>query len=583
MIEFSGKTAGNYTVTHKIGDGGFATVYIGKHNILDKKVAIKFLLEDWIDDNDVVDRFFDEAKTMERLKGHPNIVSILDIASREICQKEGLPPYFIMEFVDGPSLEKKIHSDEGFTLEFIYHVSKCTLSALAHCHKVDESFIHRDIKPSNILTTDDGSVKLTDFGIVKAKANTSKTGEGLTLGSTDYMSPEQALGKRDIDHRSDIYSFGITLYEMVVGKLPFTYDNPNSVALAHIQETPIAPIQVNDAVPKRLNDIIMKAIAKNRDERYQTFEDMLDAINHISDPEPEISVDAKSMDLSKVKSELPEDDLHDKSVPGMLSKGKDAERKAPGSFSSLMLPLGLVALFTALFVGGFFLYQKSILGVLSVKAVPAGTVIMVNDKKIGTSPIELPLEAGAYKLSLSSPNFRTDNLRIDITAKQTLVIERQLIKDAPEAAEKLQKFCTAFLATQSSKKGDLNAWKDVVSILNEFDRDQKIHQDFFKFCKENGLLKKAHDYYKSMADKQKDNVIYPVLYARCLMESKKLKNVIDILTKAWDLDSNSTLLLNALGDYYLIDGKTQKAKQYFELSIFLDSNQDEVKEKLKGL
>ncbi|MBP5469446.1 MAG: serine/threonine protein kinase, partial [Candidatus Riflebacteria bacterium] len=252
--DFSQKRAGNYTLVRKLGDGGFATVYLAQHTVLEKKAAVKLLLGEWVEEQDVVTRFFDEARTMESVSEHPNIVKIIDIATKEKCQEEGLPPYFIMEYLEGKSLEDIMKSTDGFTLEQIVKIMDSALSALQFCH--DHGIVHRDIKPSNFMLDADGNVKLTDFGIAKAAENTSKTGEGLTLGSTDYMSPEQALGKRDLDYRSDIYSLGVTLYQLVCDRLPFIADSANAVALKHIQEKPVPPIDLNPDVPRRLNNII---------------------------------------------------------------------------------------------------------------------------------------------------------------------------------------------------------------------------------------------------------------------------------------------------------------------------------------
>ncbi|MBF0545390.1 MAG: protein kinase [Candidatus Riflebacteria bacterium] len=587
-----GKKAGNYTIISKLGDGGFATVYLAQHNVLEKKVAIKFLLEEWITETDVIDRFFDEARTMERLKNHSNIVSIIDIATKEICEKEGLPPYFIMEFIDGVSLEKKIHADEGFTLEFILQVCKCTLSALAHCHKVDASFVHRDIKPSNILIDNQGVVKLTDFGIVKAKANTAKTGEGLTLGSTDYMSPEQALGKRDIDHRSDIYSFGVTLYEMVVGKLPFIYDNPNSVALAHIQEQPLSPIQVNDAIPRRLNDIIMKAMAKPREDRYQTAAEMLDALEHLNDPEPETTSEAKSLDLSQVKSELPEDAIKDSSSAISALENKKsplAQKTFFSSISGYLVAIVLCVLFTAIFLGAFKFYQNSTQGTLKVKTSPDGALVLINNKNIGTSPISLNLDEGAFKLSLTLDGYQAENLRIDVAARKILTIQKILLKDSPEIKAKFEKLISQALSQSGKKKPSKSessfqeTWKQIEQTLDETPTDQTLHLFLFDYFKKSERLAQGLDFYRKKAENDPKNVFFLTMQAKLMMEMNKTKNVLDILTKAWDIDSNNTLLLNTLGDYYLKDGKKEQAKQYYQLSIFLDSNQNEINATLKGL
>ncbi|MFZ2956627.1 MAG: protein kinase [Candidatus Ozemobacteraceae bacterium] len=591
MTDYTGKKAGNFTILNKLGDGGFATVYLAQHTVLEKKAAVKFLLEEWINEPDVVSRFFDEARTMERLKDHPHIVGILDIASKEICDKEGLPPYFIMQYVDGVSLEAKIHSDEAFSLEFIVEVAKAALAALGHCHK--KGVIHRDIKPSNILIDKENQVLLTDFGIAKAKINTSKTGDGLTLGSTDYMSPEQALGKRDLDHRSDIYSFGITLYELVLGKLPFIGDNPNSVALMQIQEQAKPPIEINDAVPPRLNDIIMKAMEKKREDRYQTAEEMLDALEHLNDPEPVMQVDVQTVDLSKVtgqmKPELPEDALKeggDKKNDPHVSRVQIAAQNE--SFRGFLKAVGLIIFFTLFFLGMFKGYQVYTQAGIDVSSFPPGAQVALNEQEIGTCPIALPLTPGVYKMKLSMPGYIEQIIRVNLQPRQKYVLKRALKKPDPEIDEKLGKafkdLADAGSAPAKRRNAALqDAWKEVLTTIDEYVKNEDAHLSFLRLCDQNKCLASAAIYYRDHMESEPGNALFMTMLGKVQTAKRDLKSALDTLSKAYELDANNTLFLNAMGEYFVKDGNRTKARQYYEISLDMNQNQPEIVEKLKGL
>ncbi len=438
MADFKDKRAGNYVVLQKLGEGGFASVFLAQHTVLDKKAAVKFLLEDWVNEPDVVARFFDEARTMEKLHGHPNIITIIDIASKEQCEREGLPPYFIMDYVDGASLEQKMHSDEGFTLDFIIKVATDTLSALGHCHK--QGIIHRDIKPSNILLTRDQQVILTDFGIAKAKMNTSKTGEGIALGSTDYMSPEQALGKRDLDHRSDIYSFGITLYEMVVGKLPFIGDNPNQVAIMHIQDEPKAPMAINPEIPAKLNTIIMRAIAKKPDDRYQTCADFIAALNNLQEApnEPEkVEISAHTIKIAVQGASLPEDSLRSDDAteaqahndsPAHLSRISGSS--APAVIRNVLVMIALIGALVGMFLGGAALYRKLTVGAVMIESGTPQASASFDGKAIGAVPCKVEeLSPGWHKVALEAAGYHTRTEMVEIKAGETLLFKRELRKN----------------------------------------------------------------------------------------------------------------------------------------------------------
>lgn len=589
MPDYTGKRAGNYTIVQKLGDGGFATVYLAQHTILEKKAAVKFLLEEWVNEPDVVGRFFDEARTMERLKDHPNIISIIDIASQEQCKQEGLPPYFIMEFVDGKSLEQLIHSDEGFTLEFVIHVITCALSALDHCHKL--GVVHRDIKPSNILLKSDGGVKLTDFGIAKAKVNTSKTGAGLTLGSTDYMSPEQALGKRDLDHRSDIYSLGVTLYELVTGKLPFVSDNPNSVALMHIQEEPKPPIEVNDAVPPRLNDIILKAMEKKREDRFQTCQEFLEALKKLEEPETPVVAEVETVDLSKMKAELPEENLMDKESGVTPVARATRAREALAGPSPVRLLFFWVAVFLAIalvILGGFKAYQFLQQCPVTFVSIPAGAQVAVDGRIIGTSPVTLRVGPTPIRVVMTLEGFQPMAACLNPTPGKPLAFERTLRKLEPKALEDIRDGIKGFEAASASpaksrQQAVADALRRLGRLLDDHPVAEEAHLEFVRFCMRNSLLPNGEVYYRHRLTKFPDHPLYLTMLGMLLTAKGETDEALDLYTKAWYKEPDNVILLNALGDFFLAKKDTVRAEQYFKLSIFLDPTQDQVLQKLQGL
>ncbi len=599
MADYTNKKAGNYTILNKLGDGGFATVYLAQHSVLEKKAAVKFLLEDWVDEPDVVARFFDEARTMERLNEHPNIVKIIDIATQEKCASEGLPPYFIMEYIDGKSLEDLMKGDEGFTLDDVIRIISCALSALQHCHNL--GIVHRDIKPSNILITSTGEVRLTDFGIAKARKNTSKTGEGLTLGSTDYMSPEQALGKRDLDYRSDIYSLGITLYQMVCDRLPFEGDSPNAVALKHIQEPPVPPIKINEAVPERLNNLIMKAIEKDREHRFQSCQEMLEAIQKIDDPEEEVvEVDIPAVDLTNVSPGKDDDDYvrdYDSSTASRTTS-KLAARPPVELINSIRVVLIIIA-FTGLFLGAFKGYYLLTQARVNLSSYPVGASVIVNGSLVGSSPVDLTLPPMGYLISFSKDQYATSTLYFDVKARESLSIEPKLLLLKPDLASfddafkrletRLKNMPSANFKTKKEQEryesavAELaQAWQTVFNELPKVVDYLEPNLRLIDLSKKYSQLGKLEEFYNKIAGNKAGAAVYTML-GMVKKEQQDRKEALSLFMKAWTRDPNNRVLLNTLGDFFLEENKPGKAKQYLEMSLFLYPEQEEVKEKLGAL
>ena len=266
-MNLEGRVLGNrYEMIKKIGNGGMATVYKATDLVLKRYVAVKILRDEFTTDEEFIKRFETEAQSAARLT-HPNIVSIFDVGV-----DNGIY-YIVMELIQGKTLKEIITEERGpLPWKWSVNVAIQIASALEMAHK--NNIIHRDIKPHNIIITEDGIAKVTDFGIAKAVSNSTITAFGTTIGSVHYFSPEHARGGYT-DAKSDLYSLGVVMYEMVTGKVPFDADTPVSVALKHMQEEPVPPIEENPNLPESINQIILKALKKDPMFRYQTSTEML--------------------------------------------------------------------------------------------------------------------------------------------------------------------------------------------------------------------------------------------------------------------------------------------------------------------
>lgn len=261
-----GSVLGNrYEIIEKIGEGGMSEVFKAKCRVLNRYVAIKVLKKEFSTDNEFVEKFKLEATAAAALSCN-NIVSIYDVGSQDGIN------YIVMELVTGKTLKQVIRDRTRLSFNETLDKGMQIARALECAHK--NHIIHRDIKPQNILVTEDGIVKVTDFGIAKAMNSATITNTTKIIGSAHYFSPEQAKGSV-VDFRTDIYSLGIVLYEMIVGKVPYDADSPVSVALKHIQESVVPPIQLNPYIPESMNKLILKAMEKDPNKRYQTIKEMI--------------------------------------------------------------------------------------------------------------------------------------------------------------------------------------------------------------------------------------------------------------------------------------------------------------------
>lgn len=281
-----------YELLEKIGGGGMALVYKARCRLLNRFVAVKILREEFIGDEEFVKRFEVEAQSAASLS-HPNIVSIYDVGNQDNIY------YIVMEYVDGSTLKDYIASKGALPWREAVKIAIQICSAIEHAHS--KQIIHRDIKPQNILMTKEGIAKVTDFGIARAATSSTITIAGNTIGSVHYFSPEQARGGY-IDEKSDLYSLGIVIYEMITGRMPFDGESPVAVALKHIHEKPIPPKEIKNDIPKALNDVVMKAIRKEQSSRYQTASEMLEDLYRVlKEPEGDFADTESSIDLNPTK------------------------------------------------------------------------------------------------------------------------------------------------------------------------------------------------------------------------------------------------------------------------------------------
>ena len=291
MLSKGQKVNDRYEIVKTIGEGGMANVYLADDTILDRKVAIKVLRGDLSQDDKFIRRFQREALSVSNLS-HPNIVEVYDVG------EEDGNHYIVMEYIEGKTLKQLLKKRESLTLTEVIDIMTQLTDGIAHAH--ESYIIHRDIKPQNIMIEDDGRVKITDCGIAMALNATMVTQTNSVMGSVHYLPPEQASGK-SATVKSDIYSLGILMYELITGNVPFKGDNAVEIALKHMKDK-IPSIRKQDpSIPQSVENIIIKSTAKNPRNRYDSAKEMHEDLMHCLEEE--------HANDKKVTYEYPENDL----------------------------------------------------------------------------------------------------------------------------------------------------------------------------------------------------------------------------------------------------------------------------------
>jgi serine/threonine-protein kinase len=289
---------GRYEIISEIGQGAMGVVYKATDPLIDRTVAIKTINLGLAQEEkeEYEGRFYQEAKAAGRLS-HPNIVTIYDVG------KSGEVAYIAMEFLQGRELRDVLNDEQVLPVAQVLDIVLQVALGLAYAHEY--GIVHRDVKPSNIMVIRDGHVKITDFGIARMESASVRTQTGMVLGSPKYMSPEQVMG-RLIDQRSDIFSLGVMLYEMLTGKAPFAGENVNAIMYQTLNGIPPPPSTLNSAVPDMLNFIVAKALAKNLDDRYQNAKDLADDLRACREALPRSSAAAGTPTPASPSKALPD-------------------------------------------------------------------------------------------------------------------------------------------------------------------------------------------------------------------------------------------------------------------------------------
>ena len=402
---------GRYEIINKIGNGGMATVYRATDLVLKRYVAVKILRDEFTTDEEFIRRFETEAQSAARLT-HPNIVSIYDVGVDNGVY------YIVMELIQGKTLKEIVVEERGpLPWKWSVNVAIQIASALEMAHK--NNIIHRDIKPHNIIITEDGIAKVTDFGIAKAVSNSTITAFGTTIGSVHYFSPEHARGGYT-DAKSDLYSLGVVMYEMVTGKVPFDADTPVSVALKHMQEDPVPPIEENKNLPEAVNKIILKALKKDPMLRYQTATEMLQDLRMaLKNPSGDFVEEVDYDETARTQ----------KISTNMYENQRKANGKKENKFIAfikthpkLSIFLGIIILFFLAFGG-----TTLVLNVTNPKEVQLPNVVGLSQEEA-----KQKVEEAKLKFEVSSEEYNTEVEKGHVISQNPTYTEKYNVKEGSE-------------------------------------------------------------------------------------------------------------------------------------------------------
>lgn len=422
MDKYSGKKLdGRYEIHELIGVGGMAYVYRCTDTIDEREVAVKILKDEFLNNDEFIRRFKNESKAIAMLS-HPNIVKVYDVSFGDMIQ------YIVMEYIDGITLKEYIGQQGVLDWREALHLTTQILKALQHAH--NKGVVHRDIKPHNIMLLQDGTIKVTDFGIARLTDTQTKTMTEQAIGSVHYIAPEQARGSKT-DGRTDIYSVGVMLYEMITGKLPFDADSAVTVALMHLQSQPKMPREINPGIPLGLEQITMHAMQKNPAQRYQNALDMLGDLERFR-LNPNVHFDYKyfvDSDPTKYvkKSHKPEPKPKDEEVAEEIEEKKEHKNSFYAIKTAVIVAVIMIVVFlSAALIRGCASNQSTNVPIDNFVGM---TIVEANEKNPNNFKFEIK----------SSPKFDSK--------KKT----GEIVKQSPEAGSKLVKTGATIELTVNSK------------------------------------------------------------------------------------------------------------------------------------
>ena len=428
------RISGRYKVLEMIGGGGMANVYLAHDIILDRNVAVKMLRLDFANDEEFIRRFHREAQSATSL-AHPNIVNIYDVGEENDLY------YIVMEYVEGQTLKQYIQQSSSLRVENVIEIMRQLTSAISHAHQ--NHIVHRDIKPQNILIDLDGNVKITDFGIAMALSATSITQTNSVLGSVHYLSPEQARGGM-ANGKSDIYSLGIVMFELLTGRLPFSGESAVSIALKHLQSDTPSVRRWNPAIPQSVENIVLKATAKDPFHRYNSVdemeEDLRTALNLERQDESKFVIPIDN-EATKAIPIITNDRIHQNldqtlvhSYDKNTNNGNGASEKEDKQKKRKKWPIVLISTFVVLVLLGLFTFTM-LPGLLAAKEIkiPDLTDMNVDD---AISKLKLKGLQVGEKIELSDEDVKKGNV----------------IKTNPEAGSTVKENATVILYVSTGKE-----------------------------------------------------------------------------------------------------------------------------------
>ncbi len=451
-----GENVGPYRIVEQLGQGGMATVYKAYHAALDRYVAVKALHPAFGEDPNFEARFQREARLVAKLE-HPNIVPVYDYAEHEHR------PYLVMKFIEGDTLKARLNQGPLASNE-INKVVDAVGAALAYAHK--RGILHRDIKPSNVLLATDGQIYLADFGLARiAQSGESTLSSDMIMGTPQYISPEQAMGKKDLNEGTDIYSFGVMLYEMVVGQVPFNADTPFSIIHDHIYSPLPMPRSINPKVPETVERVLLKGLAKERADRYANVDAFVQAFKQAwieagvpmqgtaitMRPRPgQISVPAKA--IAKVGETV-------------AAKGSQKKRRSPWPFiaTGVLMVICLAFVFFAVWGSGMLKLsanpRPTSLSVLT-PSVPIPVLPQAKDTPNAQAPLTptlSPAVAAALEHVNQNPNDPNANLELSF-AYWDSGDKRQSLVTLAKAADRATPTDTQFFQSAGDQFKQRQAW-----------------------------------------------------------------------------------------------------------------------------
>ncbi|MBI3536191.1 MAG: protein kinase [Chloroflexi bacterium] len=522
-----GQNVGPYRIIEQLGQGGMATVFKAYHPALDRYIAIKVLHPAFKEDASFITRFHREARIVAKLD-HPNIIPIYDFA------EEAGTPYLVIRYVEGKTLKAE-QRDALLSLDQVLAIIRPVANALAYAHA--QGVLHRDIKPSNIMIANDGHVYLTDFGLARmAKAGESTLSQDMLIGTPQYISPEQAKGEA-VSERSDIYSLGVVLFEMLTGRVPFSADTPYSIIHDHIYAPLPLPRSINPNLSAELERVLLKALAKDPAARFGNTPEFLSAFEQaVFQTNPALaSMATPVVVLTRASSAATPRPAPTAPPVSIATKTPQPQPKRRALTPLSCAITALVIVFFAIVIGGVSFIARDDLARIfrtgATTSTPGATSVADQIKAARDSVQKNSTDGGAH-------------LRL-----------AELLERNKEYESAFLEYEAAIASNQKLSSGYLRAGA-LAEKLNELDRAKK--------------------YYQAGVNALPDNPELLLQLADVLLQQKQYEDAKKNYDKVIALNPNSALAYVGLGDYYRVTGKPNDAIQQYTRAASIDPNLPEV-------